>query len=105
MTAHADLQQRISEWADLTFGRAQVLPSLRRVQSELLELESAIQPGEAIAPAAEEAADVLICLFRLASVVGFDLLAEAERKHAINLGRHWKLNGDGTGQHVKELTR
>jgi NTP pyrophosphatase (non-canonical NTP hydrolase) len=49
-----------------------------------------------------EAADVLIVLYSLAGMRGFDLHAEVERKMAINRARKWAPRGDGTGYHVKE---
>lgn len=49
-----------------------------------------------------EAADVLIVLYGIAGMRGFDLHAEVDRKMAINRARRWKANGDGTGYHIKE---
>ena len=49
-----------------------------------------------------EAADVLIVLYGVAGMRGFDLHAEVDRKMAINRARRWKANGDGTGYHIKE---
>jgi NTP pyrophosphatase (non-canonical NTP hydrolase) len=50
---------------------------------------------------AAEAADVLIVLYGVAHMRGFDLHAEVDRKMAINRARRWKANGDGTGYHIK----
>jgi hypothetical protein len=47
-----------------------------------------------------EAADVLIVLYGVAGMRGFDLHAEVDRKMAINRGRQWTDRGDGTGYHV-----
>lgn len=47
-----------------------------------------------------EAADVLIVLYGVAGMRGFDLHAEVDRKMAINRGRRWAVRGDGTGYHV-----
>jgi NTP pyrophosphatase (non-canonical NTP hydrolase) len=49
-----------------------------------------------------EAADVLIVLYGVAGMRGFDLHAEVDRKMAVNRARKWKANGDGTGYHIKE---
>lgn len=49
-----------------------------------------------------EAADVLIVLYGVAHMRGFDLHAEVEKKMAINRGRRWKADGDGTGYHIRE---
>ena len=51
-----------------------------------------------------EAADVLIVLYGVAYMRGFDLHAEVDRKMVINRARRWKANGDGTGYHIKETT-
>jgi hypothetical protein len=48
-----------------------------------------------------EAADVLIVLYGVAGMRGFDLHAEVDRKMAINRGRQWEARGDGTGYHVE----
>jgi hypothetical protein len=48
-----------------------------------------------------EAADVLIVLYGLAGMRGFDLHAEVDRKMAINRARRWRANGDGTGYHIR----
>ena len=49
-----------------------------------------------------EAADVLIVLYGLAHLTGFDIHDEVNKKMAINRSRKWKANGDGTGYHIKE---
>lgn len=51
-----------------------------------------------------EAADVLIVLYGLAAMRGFDIHEEVDRKMKINRSRKWKANGDGTGYHVKEAS-
>lgn len=57
-------------------------------------------PEPAKVPA--EAADVLIVLYGLAHLRGFDLHAEVDKKMMINRHkREWVANGDGTGYHIK----
>lgn len=51
---------------------------------------------------AAEAADVLIVLYGVAGMRGFDLHAEVDRKMAVNRARRWRANGDGTGYHIRE---
>jgi NTP pyrophosphatase (non-canonical NTP hydrolase) len=48
-----------------------------------------------------EAADVLIVLYGVAGMRGFNLHAEVDRKMAVNRSRTWAARGDGTGYHVK----
>lgn len=50
---------------------------------------------------AGETADVVIVACGVADMRGFDLAAEVDKKMAINRARTWKVNGDGTGYHVK----
>lgn len=49
-----------------------------------------------------EAADVLIVLYGVAHMRGFDLHAEVDKKMLINRSRKWAARGDGTGYHIKE---
>ena len=49
-----------------------------------------------------ETADVLIVLYGVAHMRGFDLHLAVDDKMAINRHRQWKPNGDGTGYHVKQ---
>lgn len=51
---------------------------------------------------AAEAADVLIVLYGVAGMRGFDLHAEVDAKMSINRCRRWAARGDGTGYHIKE---
>lgn len=47
-----------------------------------------------------EAADVLVVLYGLAGLRGFDLHDGVDKKMKINRSRAWEAFGDGTGQHV-----
>lgn len=49
-----------------------------------------------------EAADVLIVLYGVAHMRGFDLHAEVDRKMEINRARRWAARGDGTGYHIRD---
>lgn len=51
-----------------------------------------------------EAADVLIVLYGVAGMRGFDLHAEVDRKMAVNRSRRWAPRGDGTGYHIKDTS-
>lgn len=108
-----DVQQRIHEWAELTFGSAtETLPLINRVESEFVELQEVIDLSHIsiwevksdphmMKDIKNECADIAITLFRLAGSLGFDLLHEVDVKQTINEGRKWKRHGDGTGQHIK----
>jgi hypothetical protein len=51
-----------------------------------------------------ETADVLIVLYGLAGLRGFDLHAEVDRKMAISRSRRREACGDGTGYHIKDAS-
>ena len=116
-----ETQQSVGEWIDQTFpGTDPESPrkSIRALE-EMVELclaSGATQTDviEAISKAiratphspqpekiAEEAADVLIVLYGVAHMRGFDLQAEIDRKMAVNRSRQWAARGDGTGYHIK----
>jgi hypothetical protein len=50
--------------------------------------------------AAEEIADIVIVLARLATRLGADVITEVNRKMAINRQREWKITDDGHGYHA-----
>jgi hypothetical protein len=52
---------------------------------------------------AVEAADVLIVLYGVAGMRGFDLHAEVDRKMKTNRSRTWHALGDGTGYHIRDV--
>lgn len=95
-------QATIAEWCDATFGP--VGSNVRvasRANEEMAELVTALALDEHHAKAAEEIADIVIILYRLAHRLGADLHAEVDRKMAINRGRAWRLDGSGHGYHVE----
>jgi hypothetical protein len=53
---------------------------------------------------AREMADCAIVLDVLAERRDVDLQAEKDAKMAVNRGRKWAMNGDGTGYHIKPST-
>ena len=98
-----ETQETITNWAESTFGEASSCARVAaRANEEMAELLRALT-ADFIDPAkaAEEAADIVIVLFRVAEMCGRDLLEEVDRKMSINRARKWKLSGDGHGYHVK----
>lgn len=79
------------DWAVATFGPATIESTMRRIDQELREFYE---------DPAGEAKDIAIFLYRLASVAGFDLDEDVDRKMEINRARTWVLSGDGCGQHT-----
>jgi hypothetical protein len=90
----------VATWADETFGTTTPEAALQRALLEIKELQAYISwLGNAQDKGiAEEAADVCITLYRYIYLVDPEAI---NKKMAVNRKRKWKLNGDGTAQHVK----
>ncbi len=83
--------ESINQWANETFGPCTSYTAMMRAATEMDEYLNAMCYD------IEEAADVVITLYRIPGI------QEAiNKKMAINRGRKWKVNNDGTGQHIKE---
>jgi len=98
-------QESVNEWASKTFGnptpKAAVARMLKEVE-ELKELDLSEITEEVREKAMRECADILIVLWVVSDTLGGDLQYYVNEKMQINRKRKWKMNGDGTGQHVKE---
>lgn len=98
-----ETQASISTWAEATFGpsgsNARAVARANREMSELLEHVTA---DDRHPEAAEEVADIVIVLYRIATRLGVDLHELIDRKMATNRARTWRLDGTGHGYHVKE---
>ena len=98
-----ETQHTICDWADKTFGYAGVDSSIARMVKEVEELKAIkVTEWKDYDKVADECADILITLYRIMGVIGFNLHSCVDHKMEINRGRKWKSNGDGTGQHIKE---
>lgn len=96
-------QQRITDWANSTFGKS--VSNLRvatRANEEMAELLSELSVDDSSEKAVEECADVYIVLCRVVENLGFDFQRAVDRKMDINSARRWNLDGSGHGYHVKE---
>lgn len=93
------LQSRIGEWQARTFGADQTIPGIDcHLIREFKELLDATTPEHQ----AEEMADILTLLMGRAELMGIDLVAEAEKKFAINLTRTWgKPDAQGVIEHSR----
>jgi NTP pyrophosphatase (non-canonical NTP hydrolase) len=97
-----ETQDSIEEWRRDTFGVPSTAARLAaRANVEMAELLDELSAGRNEA-AAVECADVVIVLFGVAERLGVDLLAEVDKKMAINRDRKWTVAGDGTGKHVRD---
>jgi NTP pyrophosphatase (non-canonical NTP hydrolase) len=98
-----ETQETITKWADETFGAsASNLRAAIRANQEMSELISSLASNPSSSKAQEEMADVLICLYRLASGLGVDIHVEVDRKMGVNRAREWVSDGTGCGQHVSK---
>jgi NTP pyrophosphatase (non-canonical NTP hydrolase) len=96
--------ESVSQWAEETFGACTPEAALKRAIEEMDELVEwrrwALRAARHNSiELVEEAADVCITLYRYIYLVDPDAI---EKKMAVNRARVWKMDGDGTGQHVKE---
>lgn len=99
----AEDQASVSAWAEATFGPVSSNARVAaRANEEMAELLRHLTNDDRHPDAAEEIADVMIVLYRLADRLGTDLHAEIDRKMAKNRGRTWRLSGDGHGYHVRQ---
>jgi hypothetical protein len=98
---HED-QKSINDWITETFGEAGSNFSVAsRANQEMSELLMALAVDDFDPKAVEEAADIVIVLYRLAERLGADLMAEVDRKMLINRSRQWNV-AHGHGYHVKD---
>jgi NTP pyrophosphatase (non-canonical NTP hydrolase) len=97
-----ETQTTVSEWADETFGPSTSNVRVAvRTNEEMAELLRALSTDESHPKAAEEVADIVIVLYRLATRLGVDLMTEIDLKMALNRSRNWKPDGSGHGYHVR----
>lgn len=97
-----ETQHTISAWTEATFGAASSNARVAaRANEEMAELLRALTSDDNHEKAIEEAADVVIILYRLAHRMGVDLHAEIDRKMQINRKREWSVTADGHGYHVR----
>ena len=93
----------IATWADETFGKSMSNKSAHlRATGEMLELDELVRNGVGGYQLAEECADIVIVLARLAYDNGQDLFEMVDRKMEINRARRWERDGTGHGYHVKD---
>lgn len=96
-------QEGIADWAEQTFGPASSNARVAaRANEEMAELLRALTSDDTHPKAAEEVADIIIVLCRLAQRMGFDIEDEIDRKMEINRKRHWNVDKDGHGYHVRD---
>ena len=93
-----ETQETISQWSADTFGA--VVSNARvaaRANEEMAELLRTLTTDGDDPAAGAEIADVVIVLYRLASLMGFELDKLVNSKMAINRQRKWSRDGSGHG--------
>lgn len=102
-----ETQQTISDWATNTFGYPKsikiVVDRMIKEVNELEELSNINYTNELMLDdMVDECADIYIVLCQVMNTIGYDLHSCVDHKMQINRARKWKLNDDGTGQHIKD---
>lgn len=98
-----ETQGSISKWAEETFGPSGTNARVAaRANEEMSELLRVLTSDDNDPKAAEEAADVVIVLYRLANRMGVNLNVEIDKKMAVNRARKWNRDNTGHGYHVKD---
>ncbi len=95
---------RETQYSISAFGFPRSLEVMRaRLLEEVKELEliDIWSSSDSIDKIADKCADIYIVMVQLMNMIGFDLHAHVDYKMAINRSRKWKLEGDGTGQHIQ----
>lgn len=96
-----ETQNSIVAWIEATFGPVPTNARIvSRANEEMAELLRCVTLDDAHPDLAEEMADVVIVLYRLAKNLGVNLQEEVDRKMAKNRSRSWKLDHQGSGYHV-----
>lgn len=119
-----ETQQTISTWAADTFGPCTLERAALRAVEEMVEFIEILQlQGLEFLSMAKvkkssilhdfepyqkpqlmkEAADIVVCLYRVADLLGQNLHKEIDRVMQINRGRQWVRDGKGCGYHVKTV--
>ena len=91
--------QTVTTWANETFGQATIEAQIERGKKEFIELLQLQEVDHDNAQLAEEAADVCICLYRVIGTLDPEAINKKMKK---NRARKWKVDGNGTAQHVGE---
>ncbi|MCA6372247.1 MAG: DUF550 domain-containing protein [Cytophagales bacterium] len=94
------LEKERMAWSLETFPESTALSSLKKLKTEVDEIEYDIQNRER---RSEEYADALMCLFDSAGRQGIsaeEIVEAFEKKLKVNKARTWKKNPDNSYSHV-----
>lgn len=91
-----ELQSEIASWADRQFPDRDIRELLLKLVQEIGELIGSDFLDDL------EYADIVILVLDMAYLAKVDVGDAVKRKMVINRERRWKLNQNGTHQHIKE---
>jgi NTP pyrophosphatase (non-canonical NTP hydrolase) len=91
------LQREIGHWQREAFGDLNVADQMKKLRSELNELQQGVNSQEDVS---DELADVYIVLAGICNLYGVSLETVAHRKLQVNKFRSWK-KVDGIFQHIE----
>jgi NTP pyrophosphatase (non-canonical NTP hydrolase) len=98
-------QKYINNWANDVFGKPiSHIQIASRANEEMAELLNSLSLNDNNEKAEEECADVVICLYRLAEEMGFDLNGAVNKKMTINIKREWHTDNNGIGYHKQIIS-
>lgn len=100
-TTLIELEAERLSWSLVTFPEATAVSSLRKLESEIKEIEYDIEHGKR---RPEEYADALMCLFDVAGRSGIsvvEIINAFAAKLEVNKRRQWIKNPDNSYSHVK----
>lgn len=104
-----ELQDILGQWRQ-AFGEVKGFALENRIVDELEELFAELdetigclewKEGHNTVNVLNEMADVVITMMIWCYENKVSLLGAVVKKHKVNCQRQWKLNGDGTAQHIK----
>lgn len=102
VSTRVETQVSISQWAEKTFGPGGTnAHAIARANREMADLLEHVTADDEHPEAAEEVADIVIVLYRVATRLGVDLHERIDAKMAQNRVRKWKPDRTGHGYHVK----
>jgi hypothetical protein len=101
-----NLESERFKWSLETFKEATAISSLRKLETEIVEIEAEIVANR-ISALPMEYADALMCLFDSAGRIGItpnQIFEAFATKLQINKARVWVKNADNSYSHVKEVS-
>lgn len=96
------LEKERLKWALETFPKATAISSLRKLESEIREIEADVLNG---VREPEEYVDAMMCIFDSAARMGIsieELVIAFAAKLKKNKRRKWKINPDNSYSHIKQ---